>query len=291
MELRHLRTFETVVRTLNLTEAARDLHYAQSSVSEQIQALEKELGVQLIDRTQRRIRLTAEGSALSLYADRILKLVEEARFEVGRVGEDLTVGALETISMRMLPAILQDFRSAHPQARIKLAQGNRGELYQAVGRGDMDLCLTFGKPPADRNLRAETLGRESLVVIVPPAHHLAAAQVIDLADLAGASFMATASGCGFREMYDRSLAGKVALEPVTEVASIATLGACVAAGMGCALLPLISVHDQAERGEVSVVRIGDADLHTPVIMTWLERNSAHPGLTAFQETIRRRFAA
>ncbi|MDV9192180.1 LysR family transcriptional regulator [Streptomyces sp. SR27] len=286
MELRHLRTFEAVARTLSVTQAAKELHYAQSSVSDQIQALERELGVALLDRSRRRVRLTPQGEALSEYTDRILGLLEEARWAVARPGTDVSVGALETVCLHVLPEVLSRHRALYPEARVRIAQDNRGELYKAVRRGDLDVCLTFGDPPVDAGLRAETLAREPLVVIAPPDHPLAAHGRSHLAELAAEPFLATGHGCGFREMYDKAFTGRVAKEPVAEVASIGALSACVAAGMGCALLPHLAVRAQADRGEIAIVEVDDADLHTSVTMTWLDRNSANPNLTGLQAVIR-----
>ncbi|MFB6893579.1 LysR family transcriptional regulator [Kitasatospora sp. NPDC056327] len=291
MELRHLRTFEAVARTLSVTQAARELHYAQSSVSDQIQALERELGVDLLDRSQRRVRLTAQGAVLSEYTDRILTLLEEARFAVARPNTELAVGVLETVGLHMLPEVLSTYRSQYPQTRVRVGQHNRGELYGAVRRGELDICLTFGDPPADAGLRAETLAEEPLVVIVPPGHHLAERRRVDLAELAVEPFLATEQGCGFRAMFDGAFGGVGRKEPVTEVSGIGTLGACVAAGMGLGLLPLVSVRAQADRGEVCLVEIGDTRLSTAVTMTWLERNSANPNLIGFQAVLRAQLAA
>ncbi|MGW4809010.1 LysR family transcriptional regulator [Kitasatospora sp. NPDC004272] len=291
MELRHLRTFEAVARTLSVTQAARELHYAQSSVSDQIQALERELGVELINRSQRRIRLTAQGEVLSSYTGRILTLLEEARFAVARPAAELSLGALETLSRHLLPRVLAHYRELHPETKVRVSQDNRGALYRAVRSGDLDLCLTFGASPAAPGLCAETLAEEPLVVIVPPEHPLAARGRADLAELAAEPFLATQRGCGFREMYDGALGAVAGREPVAEVDGIGTLGACVAAEMGCALLPLVAVRELAERGEVALVEVDGADLRTAVTMTWLERNATAPQLTGFRDAVRARLAA
>ncbi|MFI5938471.1 LysR family transcriptional regulator [Actinoplanes sp. NPDC051494] len=288
MELRNLRTFETVARTLSITRAAKELHYAQSSVSDQIQALERELEVDLLDRSRRGLRLTARGVTLAGYAERILTLAEEARCAVARPDAELVVGALETVGVWLLPAALADHRAAYPGVSVRLRQDNRGRLQQAVHRGDLDLCLTFGDPPATAALRSEVLATQPLVVIVPPAHRLATRGRAPLEDLAGEQFLATERGCGFREMLDGTFGAPA---PVAEVSSIAALGACVAAGMGCALLPLVAVHAQAARGEVAVVTCEDTELSTALTMTWRVRDATNPTLTAFQDVLRARFAA
>ena len=290
MELRTLRAFKTVARTLNVTEAARELHYAQSSVSDQIQALERELGVSLLDRSQRRLRLTPQGELLAAYAGRIFDLIEEAMFAVARPVSELVVGALETVSVYLLPPVLSYYGAKHPATRVRVRQDNRGGLYRAVRCGDLDLCLAFGDPPADPSTSSETMAEEPLVVIVPPAHPLAGRGRVQLAELAAEPFLATERGCVFREMFDDAFSPFPVKEPVAELASIGALSGCVAAGMGCALLPLVSVRSQAARGEVAVVRSEDADLRTPVTMTWLERNSANPNIVAFQQALRQQLA-
>jgi DNA-binding transcriptional LysR family regulator len=282
VELRNLRAFEAVARTLNVTRAAKELHYAQSSVSDQIQALERELGVELLDRSQRRLRLTPQGAVLSEYTDRIFKLVEEARFAVSQPGTELAVGALETVGLHLLPPVLAGYRERNPHMRVRLGQQNRGDLYRAVRRGDLDLCLTFGSPPPDASLRSEILLEEPLVVIVPPGHPLAERGRAGLDELGKENFLATEQGCGFREMFEAAFGA----EPVAEVSSLGALGACVAAGMGVALLPLLSVRHQVARGEVAVVHSEDTDLRTTLIMTWLDRNSANPNLVGFQAMLR-----
>jgi DNA-binding transcriptional LysR family regulator len=290
VELRHLRTFETVARTLSVTQAARELHYAQSSVSDQIQALERELGVELLDRSQRRVRLTPQGAVLAEYAERVLTLLEEARWAVSRPGTEIAVGALETVCLHLLPGVLSRLRSLFPAARVRITQDNRRELHKAVRRGDLDVCLTFGDPPTDAGLRAETLAREPLVVITPPGHPLAARGRAPLAALAAEPFLATERGCGFREMFDNAFSGPAAKEPVAEVSSIGALGACVAAGMGCALLPRLAVRDRAARGEIAMIEVEDAELRTPITMTWLDRNAANPNLIGLQTVLRKQLA-
>lgn len=271
MELRHLRTFRVIARTLNLTHAAAELHYAQSSVSEQLQALEAELGARLFDRTDR--TLTAAGKRLSGYADQVLELVEEAKAAVdderGEPDGDLTIGALETLCAHWVPGILSDYRTRWPRVKLILKEGGRGELYRGVRESEMDVCFTFGAAPRDPTFATRKVGEVPLVVIVPPGHPLARKEEIRKEDLDGVGFLATPKGCGFREMLDR-LDGPVI---DTEVGSLAALGRCVAAGMGCGLVPALVDHP----GAVAVPLAGET---TDVTMTWRRRDEHKPGIAA-----------
>lgn len=275
MELRHLRTFRVVARTLNFTRAAAELHYAQSSVTEQIQALEAELGSQLFDRATR--TLTAAGKRLVGYADQVLELVEEAKAAVdeerGEPDGELTIGALETLCTHWVPPILGAYRTRWPRVRISVMEGGRGELYRGIRESEMDVCFTFGTPPADPAFASRTLGEMPLVVIVPPGHPLADKEEIRPDDLRGVGFLATPRGCGFREMLDR-IDGPVV---DTEVGSLAALGRCVAAGLGCGIVPAIVDHP----GAVAVPLAGQT---TDVTMTWRRRDERKPSVAALLAT-------
>jgi DNA-binding transcriptional LysR family regulator len=278
MELRHLRTFRVVARTLNFTRAAGELHYAQSSVTEQIQALEAELGTPLFERG-RRLGLTAAGERLVGYADRVLALVEEAKAAVdGERGEpegDLTIGALETLCANRVPGMFKEYRERWPRVRVSLREGGRGELYAGVRRGDVDVCFTFGDAPADPAFASEVLGTEPLVVIVPDGHPLSTKTEIRPGDLRGVGFLATQKGCGFREMLDR-IDGPV-IE--AEVGSLAALCRCVAQGMGCGIVPGIVDH-------AGTTAIPLAGAETSVTMTWRRRDERKPSIAALLATAR-----
>lgn len=262
MELRHLRTFRVVARTLNFTHTAAELHYAQSSVTEQIQALEAELGAKLFERG-RRLRLTGAGERLVGYADQVLELVEEARAAVdeerGEPEGDLTIGALETLCAHRIPALFGEYRTRWPRVRVRLEEGSRGELYQAVQRSEMDASAS--------------LGTEPLVVIVPPGHSLAQKEEIRSGDLDGVGFLATPNGCGFREMLDR-IDGPVV---EAEVGSLAALARCVAAGLGCGIVPALVEH----AGAIAVPLAGAT---ADVTMTWRRRDEHKPSVAALLAT-------
>ncbi|MFD5257770.1 LysR family transcriptional regulator [Streptomyces bobili] len=295
MELRHLRTFRTVARTLNFTRAAAELNYAQSSVTEQIQALENELAAKLFDRTNRKLSLTPAGERLVEYADQMLLLVQEARTavegEAQEPGGQLTVGGLETLCAHRLPAILARYRRLYPRVQVTLREGGRGQLYEWVRRGEIDVALTFGQAPQDKLLTSESLAADRLMVVTPLGHRLASyAQVVG-PDLRGESFLATPQGCGFREMLDTLIhtLGPDAPAIDTQVASMAALCQCASAGMGCALLPEIAVAGPAARGEVAAVPLTGGASQTQVTMTWLRRAELRSSVPAFLTTAREAF--
>jgi DNA-binding transcriptional LysR family regulator len=118
MHPRLFKTFLAVARCGNITRAAAEIHLAQSSVSDQIQTLETELGTALFTRSRQGLQLTPAGNTLKPYAEEILMLAGEARAAVdasaGHASGSVTIGALETIASAKLAQWLPDFRASHP---------------------------------------------------------------------------------------------------------------------------------------------------------------------------------
>ena len=156
---------------------------------------------------------------------------------------------------------------------MSVKEGGRGELYRGVRESEMDVCFTFGSSPDDPAFASRTLGAVPLVVIAPPGHPLADKEEIRPDDLRGVGFLATPQGCGFREMLDR-IDGPVV---DTEVGSLAALGRCVAAGLGCGIVPALVDHP----GAVAVSLAGQA---TDVTLTWRRRDEHKPSVVALLAT-------
>ena len=164
MQLKQLRTFVAVASTLSLTRAGEKLHLAQSSVTEQIQALELDLGTALLDRSRRRLALTPAGWRLLTYASSILELHEEARVAVlddtGRVAGLLTIGSIDSLCLERVPALLLEFCSRFPDVQVVLRSGKTVELLGSLRAGLLDVYFTFGNGIAGPDLRSEKLEKE-----------------------------------------------------------------------------------------------------------------------------------
>ncbi|WP_405723165.1 LysR family transcriptional regulator [Streptomyces sp. NBC_01537] len=291
MQLRQLNTFRTVAETLNITRAAERLNYAQSSVTEQIQSLEADIGVALFDRTGRRLRLTAAGNRLVDYAERMLALAEEARAVVAGMDDpvgELAIGAPETLCVYRLPALLTRFRETHANVRVLLRPGNRSESRNGVREGTLDLCFTFGPPPTEPEFESMALAPEPVVVVAPPGHPLTKPAQVRTEELAGVNFLVTEQGCSYRRMYDEMLGSSQGPRPriVAELASIGALRTCVAEGMGCALLPRIAVAADLARGALETVPWMNAHHETDVHVTWRRDGVPPSGLRPFLDTTR-----
>src|SRR5215470_17153978 len=150
MELRHLATFRAVARSLSFTRAAAELGYVQSALTAHVKALEAELGVQLFDRTGRRIVLTDSGMRLLGYAEDILELAREAALAAGRSGQPegpVTISAPEVLCTYRLPAVIRQLHEQHPGVRVVFRSTTTGaldaELERALTRGEIDVAFVL----------------------------------------------------------------------------------------------------------------------------------------------------
>ncbi|WP_354487920.1 LysR family transcriptional regulator [Mesorhizobium robiniae] len=256
MHPRLLKTFLAVARCRNITRAAEEIHLAQSSVSDQIQTLENELGTVLFTRSKQGLQLTPAGTTLMPYAQGILMLAEEARAAVdvtaGHTAGSVTIGALETIASAKLARWLPDFQAARPDIELRLTVAGSGDLMRKLKDGDIDVAFCFdrdGFDKADEHLAKRTLSAEPLILIVPPGK---AAMRVDLTALGSMRFVVTEAGCIYRHLFDKAFAEAGIASPrlAAEVGSIGTIARLVAAGAGLGLVPRLAVVEALDRGEI-----------------------------------------
>lgn len=194
MELRHLRYFLAVAEELNFTRAARRLHIAQPPLTQQVKALEAELGVTLIDRSAYRIRLTQAGMAFAAEVTRILGDVRNAALIAKRAARSsvgqVRVGFTESASFNpLVTSTFRGFRSAFPDIEVSLEERQSTELAIALREGRIDVA--FVRPPlkSEDGLVLQLLQEEDMVAAVPSGHALAKRKSIDLRDLQNEAFI------------------------------------------------------------------------------------------------------
>jgi DNA-binding transcriptional LysR family regulator len=173
MQLHQLRYFTAVAETRHFTRAARREHVAQPSLSQQIRALERELGAELFHRARGHIQLTDAGAALLPLARRILADAETARREVQEVAQlrrgRVRLGATPSLCASLVPGVLRTFRDRFPGVELFVHEDGSQDLVRILAAGELDLALIItplpGQAPA---LATRDLLREELVVISAP---------------------------------------------------------------------------------------------------------------------------
>ncbi|MCG7525306.1 LysR substrate-binding domain-containing protein [Streptomyces sp. OfavH-34-F] len=170
MQLQQLTYFVAVAEARHFTRAAERVHVSQPSLSQQIRALESDLGAKLFSRARGNIALTAAGEALLPLARRILADAETARHEVQELAQlrrgRVRLGATPSVCTGLLPEVLRAFHDLHPGIRLLLEEGGSHDLVRELARGALDLALVvLPLPAASPALTTVELLREDLVVV------------------------------------------------------------------------------------------------------------------------------
>jgi LysR family hydrogen peroxide-inducible transcriptional activator len=241
METHQLRYFLAVSQTGRFTQAAKQCHVSQPSLSIQIAKLEVELGGPLFDRMRKGGRLTARGEVFLPRAKAILEQMESAKEDAkalsGLTLGKVSLGCMPTTGAHLLPAILITFRKAYPEIQVQLKEESSPELAKDLERGEVELAILdeAGLLPG---LAHQTIRTEELLLALPAKHVLAGKNSFSLKQVADEPFILMKTGHGFRQIT-LDFYRKVGLEPkvVFESGGIETVQALVAAGLGISLVP------------------------------------------------------
>ena len=290
-DFRQLRYFIAVAEELSFTRAAQRLHLSQPPLSQQIQALEQDLGVRLLERDKRNVMLTPPGRLFLDQARQILAMADEARTQVAEAAAGFS-GHLKlayTVSVSFHPALPQTLLRLGqnaPNVRVWLSEMYSEPQFSAIRNGQIDVGFVRDVPTHEddaRVLRLDVIDREPLLLALPAGHRLADRQSLELAEVAGDPFVVQPRELA-ATLYDRlvRLATNAGFHPVIRqhAQQINGLLALVAAGIGLALVP--ASMQVVKLAGVSYVPLADPDAYlllavashsetpSPVVLQFLE---------------------
>lgn len=285
MEIRQLRTFQTVARMLSFNKAAERLHYAQSSISAQIQALEEELDVKLFDRLGRRISLTEAGERLLQYAEKIVDLADETLAEMGASKEpegSLTIRVPESFCVHRLPSLVKRFRSRFPKVGLHFITCAVEDLQKDLRKGITDLAFLLTESIQAADLEAEGLGFEHIMLVTGPRHPLAASPEIRTGDLEGENILLSKADCSYRRSFERILDREnVSTAATLEFNSVEAIKQCAMEGVGIAILPEIAVAREIAQGRLAALPWEEGEMEVALLMIRYKERWLSPTLSAF----------
>ena len=257
MELRQLRYFIEVAERQHVTEAAENLNVAQSAVSYQITKLEEELGVKLLERVGRNIKVTQIGHVFLQYAKKSLKTLEEGKEKVDEYLDPqagiIKIGYPTSLARYWLPNVISAYKKDVPNVNFHLRQGSYANLIDAVKNGEIDLAFLGPVPTRDSELIAKTLFIENIVALLPDNHPLAEQKSLYLNDLGTDPFVLFPSGYVLRNIAVE-ICHQAGFEPsiASEGEDMDALKGLVSAGIGVSLLPESTFYDSIPRFTVKI---------------------------------------
>lgn len=289
VNLHQLEVFYAVAERLSMTEAACDLHLTQPAVSLQVRALEKELGLSLLERGGRKLRMTQAGEVLYHCAVSVIHAKEEAGRAIAELRQatkgKLILGSNTTGGMYLLPRIVRAFRDVHPGTEIVLLIESTVSLYEKILQNVVDMVLVGG-PTDDRRFGVEPVCVDQLALIVSPAHPLARGGEVAVKELEKWPCIAPQQVSLTRQFVERKLrdAGvkpQIAMElPGTEAVKKA-----VEANLGFAIVSGFSVDDNNISDALRVIPLNGTDLRRNMELIYRRQKYFSPVAQRFREFI------
>ena len=220
------------------------------------------MGEPLFDRLGKSVRLTAAGELLTEYANRLLRLREEALLAVGELRGlnrgTLRLGANETTCLYLLPEVLADFKKAYPQVQVDIQRAITRSITERVVEGTLDFGIVT-LPVKDSHLEAITIHRDAMALIVGPGHSLSSRRSVRMSDLADEPFILHKIGTTTRERLVKHFDdGGVKIKVTMELASIETIKRFVSIGMGISIVPRLCISKEIQEGSLAALEIRDA---------------------------------
>jgi DNA-binding transcriptional LysR family regulator len=290
LTLHQLRTFRAVAEQLSFSAAAHELSISQPSVSYQVKELEGALGLPLIDRLGKRVRLTEAGQVLYEYARRTLALLDEAALVMeqmrGVERGTLRVGASTTVGIYVIPLALGGFKKLHPSLAVSLEIGGRDSLQERLKQGAVDLAV-LSPPVADPDLASTPFMEDELVMVVPAGHPLAGRRGLTLRDFAGESFLMREAGSGTRLAVEAAARWAGVTLPVgMELGSNGAIKHAVEAGLGVAVLSSHAIELERKGGGLVVVDLEGFPIRRPWSIVHLRRRQLPTAVAQFIDFLR-----
>jgi DNA-binding transcriptional LysR family regulator len=295
VEVRHLVALDAIARTRSFSQAAAELGYAQSAVSQQIATLERSVGHKLVERPggPRPVSLTEAGELVLRHANHITARLGAVRADLdalaaGEAGS-VRIGTFQSASAKLLPPTLTRFRDTWPRVGVELRNElNTSTLDDLVRAGQLDLAFSDIEP-TETTLAYESLVVDEYVLVVPPWSPLVEQPSVDLRELDDLDLISgslTNDTCGLRIAKQLEVA-RVRPRVVFRSDDNLTTQRLVASGLGLAIMPLLAVERFVPDAEVAVLPLNDETaFHRTIGIVWHPDRYRSRAAEAFVETAR-----
>ena len=289
MELRQLEYFLMVSDLASFTRAAERLYVSQPAVTNAVRSLEEELGIQLLDRSQRKVTLTAEGKIFYRHIQNIMQGISTTLNEINDLKSHnrghLTIGVTPLAGITSTSRLLAEFRAAYPNISISIAEHNVGQLLELLHSDKLDFAFVFDLTEQERTrLNILPLACEELMVCCARRHALSRMNSVTLAELTEEPFILMETSCLFRQMLVKHFEEADSMPPVSmETMQVQLLKSLVAENAGISILPESLIeHD----GNLSAVPLTPSIYLHPSVVYKTDKLLSHAA-QAFEEMARK----
>lgn len=289
MEFRNIATFLRVAATRNFSKAAEQLGYSQSTVTIQMQQLERELGTQLFERIGKQVNLTDRGEAFILHANEIMRVTNAAMTFASNADVptgSLRIGGVESLCTAILPELLLQFHHVCPQVETVIKTAKTEELIDMIKCNDIDLLFTLDQKIYGSEWVRAVQQEEDIVFVTSSRHSFIDEQKIDLQDIIKEPFILTEKGGSYRYELERMLATQeMEIRPVLEIGNTETIIHLLEEGVGVSFLPLFSVKKAIKQGTLSRIQTDIPTIQMCSQLLYHKNKWVTPQMQAFIEIV------
>jgi DNA-binding transcriptional LysR family regulator len=290
-----LRLFRDIAQTRSFSRAATQNGVSQSAASQQVQELERALGVILLDRTRRPLVVTPAGEIYADYCRDVLRRYDEMEAALKRLNEHIEgvirVASIYSVGVSELIQLERRFSELHTQAEVDVSYLQPAKVYAAVLEDRADLGLV-SYPEPSRELTVIPWRREEMVLCASPDHLLAkrAAQIqgpLPLAELNGVDFVTFDDELPISQHVERFLREKgVEVNYTLHFDNIEMVKEAVALKAGVSILPHRVMREDVRQKRLTAIRLAGAALYRPLGILHRKKKQFHPALQAFLDMLR-----
>lgn len=268
MTLENLRLIRDVALSHSVSKGAKQSGISQSAASQQIQELERELGVTLFDRTTRPLKVTGGGKLYLEYCRDVLRRHEEFEAELNKLKKEVRgtvrVAAIYSVGLSEMAQIEANFGRQYPDAELHVSYLRPERVHQAVLEEQVDLGLV-SYAESTRDLVALPWREEEMVVAVAPSHRLAAYESVPATALEGEAFVGFDEDLPISREIDRYLRDhRVEVNVVLHFDNLQIMKEAVAHGAGISIMPERVMQADLRQKRMAAVKLQPADLFRPV---------------------------
>ena len=257
MTIRHYKIFVTVCDTMNMTAAGEKLYLSQSAVSQAIAELESHYGTRLFERLSRKLYLTDSGEKLLSYARHIVRMNEEADYEMKLLQDagNLRIGASVTVCTCVLPRMVTEFQNLKPKTRVEVYENNTEKIEAMLLQDQIDIGVVEGEITSP-DIICIPFMEDKLVLVCGKQHRFCSLAKILPMELKNENFILREEGSGTRKTFEDVLAVNGIPWKASWICNNAdTIKSAVEEGLGITVISERAVQNEIKRGELYKIAI------------------------------------
>ncbi|WP_160674041.1 LysR family transcriptional regulator [Clostridium sp. C8-1-8] len=290
MDIRHFKTFKSIVEEGNFSNAAAKLGYTQSTVTSQIQQLEQELSIKLFEKIGRNMVLTSLGKELIPYANELLNIVRKIE-SLGTYSDNITgelkIAVAESLMSYKLQNVLKLFKEKAPNVKLSIISLNCYAIKNILLNGEVDLGLMYDVGHKNDNLASVTLSDFNLSLICSPSFEEKNLDFCKPNQKINTSLIINEVESIYRKILESYFFdNNISLNNTIELWSIEAIKKCVASNLGISFLPRFTVEEELENGKLKELEVGCSDEKITAIYAYHKNKWISPAMSLFIQLVR-----